>query len=552
MSKNGSDWEFVRFLTMKRGKLLEDTLNYVKYGDLTWYKVGVFYYRYDVKNTDVSFKGTLENHSIYYHKMGTSQSSDKLVYENKFLDDVHFQFFPDNNFVVKHYSITHGAKKYYIVSMSELNDNALHLFFKDILTSTQDSVHFNVIGKLNNKLIIESNLGAPNGGLYKLNPLTPNRLEGFIAQYDEQLNYSTIMRDRIVCAYTNDSTPYIVVFDSTGKELNLKRLPRNHALGEFSANATDSILIFSFHSFITPSIMYTLNINSYKTDFISTTEIHFKFEDLITRKVYYKSKDGTTIPMYLSYKKGLKLNGQNPVILYGYGGFGVKMEPFFSAANIIFLRNGGIFAAPCLRGGGDYPGWHEQGERLKKQNTFDDFIAAAEYLISSNYTCKDKIAAMGGSNGGLLVGAVMLQRPDLFKVVVSSAGVFDMMRYHYFNTAYHWRQEYGDVFDSSDFKNLLSYSPVHNVKKGIVYPATLLVTGDNDDRVNPFHTYKFLATLQASAPCINPYVLFVEKKAGHLQSGNFEKRENTDAVIYSFIFKYLGMEKKMNYDNLGE
>jgi prolyl oligopeptidase len=252
--------------------------------------------------------------------------------------------------------------------------------------------------------------------------------------------------------------------------------------------------------------------------------------------------------MYLTYKAGIKLNGNNPVILYGYGGFGIKMVPFFNAANIIFLQNGGVLAVPCIRGGGDLPGWHEQGRRLKRQNSFDDFISAAEYLVANKYSSPEKMAAMGGSNGGLLVAAVMLQRPDLFKVVVAMAGVLDMMRYHLYNIGYAWRDEYGSVKDSADFKNLLRYSPVQNVKQGINYPATLLVAGDNDDRVDPFHSFKFLAALQANAAEKNPCILYYEKQAGHVISRDVEKTENTEAFIYAFIYKYLGIENKISYD----
>jgi prolyl oligopeptidase len=370
-------------------------------------------------------------------------------------------------------------------------------------------------------------------------------MERFIPEYDEQLNFAAMMRNKIICTYSNDTSSFLVIFDSTGKNLHQSKLPRGHTFGEFSGNSNDSVLVFSFHSFFTPDVMYTINILNYKSSVLSTTYIHYKYEDIKTKIVYYASKDGTKIPMYLTYKNGLKLKGQSPVILYGYGGFGVKMEPFFDVANVIFIRNGGILAVPCIRGGGDYPGWHEQGARLKKQNTFDDFIAAAEYLIKNNYTNPEKMAAMGGSNGGLLVGAVMLQRPDLFKVIVARAGILDMMRYQLYNIGYHYKEEYGDISDSMDFKNLIHYSPVQNVKKDINYPATLVVTSDNDDRVDPFHSFKFLATLQADAPGKNPYILFYEKKAGHMESNDFDRRENTDAFIYGFIYKYLGIENKI-------
>ena len=253
--------------------------------------------------------------------------------------------------------------------------------------------------------------------------------------------------------------------------------------------------------------------------------------------------------MYITHKKDLELNGNNPTILYGYGGFGISMEPFFSVPNIIFLNSGGVLATPCLRGGGDYPGWHELGMRLNKQNTFDDFISAAQYLIGENYTNPGKLAAMGGSNGGLVVGASMVQRPDLFKVVVSEAGVSDMMRYHLFNIGYIYKEEFGNITDSLDFVNLISYSPVNNVKPGVDYPATLLVASDNDDRVLPFHSFKFIAELQDKGSGKNPYTLLYIENSGHSGSPVFEDRISKDAYIYSFIFKYLGIERKIVFDN---
>jgi len=376
-----------------------------------------------------------------------------------------------------------------------------------------------------------------------------NKRELLVGGLKEQLEFSKIIGTKILTVYSDDTSSYAIIRDSLGKMISFLKTPPGYRFnaGGFSYSTTDNVLICSFFSFFSPSIMYQYNLNTYKAEPIGTTYVNFETRDFITKKIFYYSKDSTLIPMYLTHKKKLKLDGNNPTLLYGYGGFGISMEPFFDPANVAFMRNGGVLATPCLRGGGDFPDWHEEGMGLKKQNTFDDFIAAAEYLIANNYTNSNKLAAMGGSNGGLLVSAVMLQRPELFKAVVSQAGVLDMLRFHLYNVNYGNKVEYGDIKDSISFKNLLKYSPVHNVKQGVNYPATLLVASDNDDRVNPFHSFKFLAELQAKGSGAQPYLLYYEKGGGHSGSHVFEKRIETKAFVYSFIFKQLGMEKRIKY-----
>jgi prolyl oligopeptidase len=398
---------------------------------------------------------------------------------------------------------------------------------------------------MGDKLLVETNLNAPNGVIDKYNPEGINQADGFIPQYAQRLRYSKIIGGgkKILTTYFKDSLSIAVIRDSTGKPLNKWAIPSGNRFSRFSGSIDDSILVFAFHSFICPSSYYKININTYQKAPISNTYIDFNIADLVTETVYYHSKDGTSIPMYLTHRNDIKMDGSNPTMLYGYGGFDIPMEPFFDVGNIVFIRSGGILATPCIRGGGDFPGWHEKGIRLNKQNSFDDFISAAEYLISKKYTNPQKLAIMGGSNGGLLVGAVMLQRPELFKVVISESGVFDMLRDHLYNIGYLYKEEYGNIYDSVDFKNLIKYSPVQNVKKRISYPATLLVASDNDDRVNPFHSFKFMAQLQANGTSENPCVLYYEKKSGHSGSDNYEIELKTQSYIYSFIFKYLGMHE---------
>ena len=516
-----------------------------------WYKNGILYCKFDVKNKDESLKGLIKGYALFYHRIGTNQKDDILIYkpesEYSILD---FNISEQKGYAIIKREFMNSGKKYYAISFSNLKDS-LKFNFKDFIITTKEDLYFDVIGKLNGKFLVQTNYFAPNGAIYKYDPVGINRAEKFIPEYADQLQYSKIMGNKIISAYSTDSVSFGVIKDSTGKFLNIWRIPEGHSFTEFSGEENDSILIFGFHSFFSPATIYQMNVNTLEKKPLSSTLINFDINGLITRRVYYKSKDSTVIPMYLTYKNGIKLNGKNPVILYGYGGFGVSMEPFFSPANIIFFRNGGILATPCLRGGGDYPGWHEKGMRLNKQNTFDDFIAAAEFLISKKYTSSEKLAAMGGSNGGLLVGATMLQRPDLFKVVVSESGAFDMLRYHLYNIGYYYKDEFGNITDSLDFRNLRKYSPVQNVKSDVNYPATLLVASDNDDRVSPFHSFKFMAALQANGTTINPDVIYYEKNAGHSGSDAIEKRIETQAYIYAFIFKYLGIENKITYNSTG-
>lgn len=548
IAKNGGDWLSVIFLDMETRELLPDSLNFIKSNSVSWYKKGVLYSRYNVKSTEESFRGIIKNRGLYYHKIGTLQSDDKLIYSYPDTTMDNFQFFPEEGFVALQHFTYRGKRKYNTLSIADLNDS-MNFHFKDIVIVPEDSFNFNVLGKQNGQLVVQSNLNAPNGAVYIINPKLYNKLTCIIPPGENQLNSSRIISDKIICEYTNDSLSYLLAFDSTGKMLHYIQIPAGCAFSRISGKTNDSVLFYSFQSFVIPSMMHSWNIKTYKESTCGKTTIFYDYTDFITKKIFYKSKDGTNIPMYLVYKKDLKLDGSHPVILQGYGGFGVKTEPAFNPANILFITNGGIIAVPCLRGEGGYPGWHEKGMRLKKQNTIDDFIAAAEYLISNKYADPKRIAALGGSNGGLVIGAAMLQRPDLFKVVVSISGVFDMMRYHLYNIGYQsiYKEEFGNVKDSSDFKNLLHYSPLQNVKSGVVYPATLLVAGDNDDRVNPFHSFKFLATLQANASGKNPYIIYYQEKAGHNGAGSLAKEGDMWVAVYSFIFRNLKIEDQMYY-----
>lgn len=549
MNKNGSDWKFIRFFDMKTKKLLPDTINLVKYGSVYWHKQGVFYTTYDVRNTNESLKGQIKGRAIYYHEIGTSQVQDKLVYK------------PANELKYFGYQVTQDGR-HLILYKDTLIDKVWHktvstlelttwptTSFKTFLSTKKKEVYFEVVGNLNGRMIIRSNLNAPNGALFACNPNVANKLEVLIKAYRDRLDESRIVKDRIISIYSNDSASVLVISDSTGKILNGVNIPNGYKVNYISSTPDDKVVIYGFSSFFSPPSIYKLDVLLYKNEPLGKTYVYFSNRNILTKKVYYYSKDSTVIPMYLTYKKGIKLDGMNPVLLNGYGGFGIKTEPFFDIANILFINNGGVLAVPCIRGGGDFPGWHEAGLGLKKQNSFNDFIAAAEYLIKKKYTNPQKLASMGGSNGGLLVCAAMIQRPDLFKVVVSRAGVLDMLRFHLYNIGYYHAKEYGDIRDSADFNNLYSYSPVHNIKNEVNYPATLFVAGDNDDRVNPFHSFKLLAKLQSKGKSKNPYLLYYIKNAGHQGIGSSQQIVDTKTYTYSFIFKNLDMDRRMNFSS---
>ncbi len=550
LSKNGGDWKTIRFLDIESRTLLKDSVNFVKYSPVYWSDNGVFYIKYDVKDISESFNGLIHIKALQYHKLGTSQNDDISVYTPEdFKDDFSFEVTPGKRYLIFYQRKKRGDKIIRILSYRNL-PLIEGEEFKKFIQSEGKSVYFNVVGEIGNKLLVASDLNAANGTVYKCDPLQLNSLEKFIPQYKEQLQTSAILNDnKFIFLYNGDKRSYAMISDSLGTKLKTWTIPEGFRFSGLSYAPGDSVLLYYFNSFFNPSSVFKMNLNTFEQQPLLKTIVPFSFKDLTTEIVYYYSKDSTRIPMFLTHKKNMKLDGKTPTILYGYGGFGISTTPFFDVANVAFLNNGGLLAVPKLRGGGDFPNWHEQGMRLNKQNTFDDFIYAAEYLISNNYTNAGKIAAMGGSNGGLLVGACITQRPDLFKVAVSTAGVLDMLRYHVYNIGYKYEEEYGNINDSVDFENLSKYSPVQQVKKDVDYPATLLVASDNDDRVLPFHSFKFLSQLQTKGSGKNPYVLYYQEKSGHQGNDVFDDRINTKAYIYAFIFKYLGMERYVFFED---
>lgn len=548
LSEGGSDWKTIKFLEISTGKILDETLNFIKYSSIYWSEHGVFYVSYDEKDKKKSFSDHIVDRALYYHHIGTSQNEDILVYAAKHKNEFfEFEVTPFGKYLVLMHSESIEGVNSNVVSIQNLPYDSSSVFRK-LIVSNKKGDYYNVIGENGDRLLVESNSNVPNGAIFSYNLNLTNNREIFINPYSERLEYAKMLYNSILRIYNNDKQSFAVICNMKGEQVAAWSIPEGYTFSGFSGCVSEKVAIYHFSSFFSPGYFYQIDLETFERKPLGKTTTFFDIKDLTTQKVWYRSADSTLIPMYLTHLKSFKQNGKNPALLYGYGGFGISMEPFFDVGNLIFLKNGGIIATPALRGGGDFKGWHEQGKRLNKQNTFDDFIAAAEYLIAENYAHPNRIAAMGGSNGGLVVGAAMVQRPDLFKVVVSRAGLFDMLRYHQYNIGYTYANEYGNANDSTDFVNLYKYSPYHNVKQGVDYPATLLVASDNDDRVNPFHSFKFLSQLQEKSISKNPYILYYEENAGHSGSPVYDSRVNRNAFIYSFIFSHLDMDRRIYFN----
>ncbi|HXC03116.1 MAG TPA: prolyl oligopeptidase family serine peptidase, partial [Bacteroidia bacterium] len=481
LSKNGGDWKTIRILDMQSHDLLRDRLEFVKYSPLYWYKDGFFYSHYHALQELESQTGIIKGRKLYYHKLGTEQTDDVLVYssENEF-SNFNFSRTPEGKYLVL-YTAGVGKKFSWVTTLIPLNDSLKFIPHTLIISKSKD-VYFDVLGELGGKLLVRSNLSAPNGAIFAYNPDGTNDREVFADPLTEQLNGAYIFGGHLILTYSGDKQNRAIVRNKTGKEVKILKLPEGSVFSGFAGGGDEDEIYYGFSSFYKPVSLYKLNLKTYVNEPRGHTRINFSNKNLITEKVYYYSKDSTRVGMYITHLKTMKLDGCNPLLLEGYGGFGISTVPYFSAANMIFLNNGGVLGNPCIRGGGEMPGWHEKGIRLNKQNSFNDFISAAEYLIAGNYTHAGRMVIKGGSNGGFLVAACMEQRPDLFKAVVCQSGVLDLMREHLYNIGYSYMGEYGTIKDSADFFNMLKLSPVHNVKAGIQYPATLLVASDNDDR----------------------------------------------------------------------
>ena len=540
VSVAGSDWRDIYVMDTKTKALKKDKIEDAKFTGVSWKGNEGFYYSTYDKPGGSKLSALTDNHKLYYHKLGTDQSEDKLI-------------FGDDNKARRYVGATVTEDQQYLVISAANSTTGNELYFKDLrdpnskivpVVSNMDNTHYPLTSK-GNTLYLFTNLNAPNNKVVKtdISKLATENWTDLIPESKNVLSAST-GGGKIFASYLKDAITEVKQFDLQGKEERTIALPGIGSAGGFSAKAHEDHLYYSFTSYITPGTIYRYDIASGKSDLFIKPDVKFNPDDFESKQVFFTSKDGTKVPMIITHKKGLELNGKNPTMLYAYGGFGVSLTPSFSVANTVWLEKGGIYAVPNLRGGGEYgEDWHKAGTKLKKQNVFDDFIAAAEYLISENYTSSDFLAISGGSNGGLLVGATMTQRPELAKVAFPAVGVMDMLRYHQFTAGAGWAYDYGTADDSEEmYRYLKNYSPVHNLTPGIEYPATMVTTADHDDRVVPAHSFKFASHLQDAHDGDSPVLIRIETNAGHGAGKPTSKIIDEVADKFAFAWYNMGID----------
>jgi prolyl oligopeptidase len=541
LSSGGSDWLEARVLEIATGNVLDDRLHWLKVTGLAWFGGGFFYSRYDAPQDGHDLSSRNEGHQVYYHRMNSMQAEDTLIYQ----DETYPQRF--------HILETTEDERFAILTVSERGQgkdgNALyfrdlaqpHSAFTPIVGEVTDD-RFNVIDNLGDRFLILTNQNAPNGR---------------IALYDSQLNtWADVVREttdtlsgastqggKLFLTYSRDVTSHPYVYSLDGEMENPITLPGPGTAGGFGGRRDDTAAFYAYSSLNYPSTIFRYDIAGEQSAVFRETAIQgFRAQDYETVQVFFSSKDGTKVPMFLVFKRGIKLNGNNPTLLYGYGGFNITVAPEFNPLRLALLEQGFVFASANLRGGGEYgEKWHQAGMKMEKQNVFDDFISAAEWLIANKYTSSTRLAITGGSNGGLLVGAVINQRPDLFGAAVPQVGVMDMLRFQKFTIGWNWIADYGSSDNAEEFRALYQYSPLHNIQEGVPYPATLITTADHDDRVVPAHSFKYAATLQEKAAHENPVLIRIDTQSGHGAS-NTSKALDTAADIYSFLMHSLGVE----------
>jgi len=535
ISRAGSDWNEIFVMDVKSKTKLADHLEWVKFSGASWLGDGFYYNKYDKPEEGKVLSSKNENPKIFFHKAGTSQSEDKLIYEDNLNQWV--SIYPSED------------EKYLFKSISKVGSNGNQLYFKKVgetdFRLIKDDFDFDLypINNTADEMFLMTNINAPKNKLVKFNLNKGSiEFEEVIPETKDVLSSVVMCRGKFIVEYRVDVTDRLFIYGFDGKQRSEIKLPALGATGISVSDKDDPEVFYTFTSFTYPYEIYKFDMDSEKSVLFKSTEVKFNSSDFETKQVFYPSKDGTKIPMFIVHKKGIELNGNNPTLLYAYGGFNATMSPVFSPSRIILLENGGVLAIANLRGGGEYgEDWHQAGMLLKKQNVFDDFIAAAEYLIGEKYTSSNLLAIEGGSNGGLLVGAVMNQRPELFKVALPAVGVMDMLRFHKFTIGWSWVTEYGSSDDSIGFNNLIKYSPYHNLKSGLKYPATLVFTSDHDDRVVPAHSFKYIARLQELYKGDNPVIIRIETDAGHGFGRSIKKIINEQADKWSFMFYNMGI-----------
>lgn len=540
ISVGGSDWRTAYIMDTETKELLKDEINWIKFSGMSWYKDGFFYQRFDEPKEGDELSAANQYGKVYYHKVGTDQSADKLIYSNP--DNPENRFgagvSEDERFLFIYSYIGTSGNELYVKDLSNPNSD-----FTPIVTGF-DNDHY-IVDNDGDDLLIHTNLNAPNNRIVRVNfqNPTPENWVDMISESENVMNAST-GGGNIFASYLVDAKTAIKQYDYKGNLIRDVELPGIGTAGGFGGNLDDEEFFYSFTSFTVPRSVYKYTIASGESELHRRPELDFNPDEYETKQIFYTSKDGTKVPMFIVHKKGIELNGKNPTWLYSYGGFNVSLRPSFSTSRLVWLENGGVFAMPNIRGGGEYgEKWHKAGTKLQKINVFEDFIAAGEYLINEGYTSSDYLALQGGSNGGLLVGATINMRPDLAKVAFPMVGVMDMLRYQNFTIGRAWSADYGTSEDSEEmFDYLYSYSPVHNINPDATYPAVMVTTADHDDRVVPAHSFKYAATLQETNPNNpSPLLIRIETKAGHGAGMSTEKRIELNADMYSYAWYNMGV-----------
>lgn len=543
ISRGGSDWREIYVMDVDTKELLSDHLMWAKFTGMAWYKDGFYYSRYEEPEEEDKLKAKNEFQKLYYHKIGTDQSEDILILEDKNNPKLGFsaQVTDDEKYLLIYGS--QGTSRKNILYLKDLEKNS-----KIISVFDKFDAQYGVVENIGNKLLVTTNLNAPQTKLILVDPKDPsvNNWKEIIPETENVLQSVSFVGGKLIANYLKDANSFITVHSVEGKKLYNLDLPSVGSAYGFGGKKEEAEVFYTFTSFTYPPTIFRYDIENNKSELFRKSDVKFNPGDYETKQVFYKSKDGTEIPLFITHKKGLELNGNNPTLLYAYGGFNASMTPSFSLTRIPILENGGVYAMACLRGGGEYgEEWHKAGMHENKQNVFDDFIAAAEYLIDEKYTSSEKLAIQGGSNGGLLVGAVINQRPELFKVAFPMVGVMDMLRFHKFTIGWAWASEYGSSEDSTQFEYLYKYSPLHNIQENSEYPATMITTADHDDRVFPAHSFKYAAELQKKYQGNNPTLIRIETQVGHGAGTSTSKAIDLYTDLWAFMFYNLDVDPKI-------
>ena len=538
LSESGSDWSDMYVMEIETKRQLDDEIRWTKFSGATWYKDGFYYSAYDAPEEGEELSGKNEYHKVYYHKLGDPQSEDKLIYV-------------DNDNPLRYHTVSIGEDQRFLFLTIAQGTDGYETRYMDL--EAGDETFTPLFTGFKNKssvvkvlekdgrvrFLVRTDIDAPNYQAVLVNPKQPEKdqWEPFIPEKEHLLRSLSSAGGKLFANYLQDVSSHIYQYDFDGNMEHKIELPAIGSASGFSGKKDDNTIFYTFSSFTFPTTIYSYDIASAESKVFRESEVEFNPDEYVVKQEFYASNDGTEVPMFIIHHKDVELDGDNPTYLYAYGGFNISITPSFNPMNIPFLERGGVYAVANIRGGGEYgEAWHEAGMHGNKQNVFDDFIAAAEYLIDQNYTSSSKLAISGRSNGGLLVGAVMVQRPELFQVAFPAVGVLDMLRFHKFTVGWGWVDEYGSSDNAEDFEYLIKYSPLHNIKPGVEYPATMIMTADHDDRVVPAHSFKFAATLQEHHVGENPVLIRIETKAGHGAGKSTKQRIEDYTDMWSFLF----------------